>query len=195
MARKNPAGTARERLIEAAMGLFARRGVNGTSLQMIADEIGVTKAAVYYHFQNKDDLVEAGITPYLRCLATVVEAAEGRLRRKDQIDTLLNGVIDLLIDNRELLIALQFDPVIQQHLKTRSDMRDLQQRVGVLLIGPRPHTQTLVIALIVSGGLAFATANPLLADLEDTELRRELYTIARRILRIRTPIPTAPHPD
>ena len=37
---------AQTRIIEAALRVFTRNGVGGTSLQMIADEIGVTKAAV-----------------------------------------------------------------------------------------------------------------------------------------------------
>ncbi|MGI5330281.1 TetR/AcrR family transcriptional regulator [Actinomadura nitritigenes] len=194
MARKNVAGTARERLVQAALGLFAQRGVNGTSLQMIADEIGVTKAAVYYHFPNRDDLIEAAVTPYLRDLASVVETAERQGRRADQVDTLLNGVIGLLVDNRDLHIALQFDPAIQQHLRDRAEMRDLVQRVGTLLIGPRADTHALIIALIVSGGLAFAAGSPYLAHLDDTDLRRELYITARRILRIKTPIPAQAAP-
>jgi AcrR family transcriptional regulator len=39
---------AQGRIIAAALELFARNGVGGTSLQMIADAIGVTKAAVYH---------------------------------------------------------------------------------------------------------------------------------------------------
>ena len=38
----------------AALELFARRGVSGTSLQDIADHLGVTKAAVYYQFRSKE---------------------------------------------------------------------------------------------------------------------------------------------
>ena len=50
-------GFARERVLEAALHLFAERGVNGTSLQMIADHLGVSKAAIYYQFHTKDDIV------------------------------------------------------------------------------------------------------------------------------------------
>ncbi|MFC5746250.1 TetR/AcrR family transcriptional regulator [Actinomadura rugatobispora] len=188
MARNNPAGDVRERLVQAALGLFAQHGVNGTSLQMIADEIGVTKAAVYYHFPSKEDLVEAVVTPYLRDLAAVVEAAEGRHRRADRLDTLLGGIIDLLVDNRELHIALQADPVIRRHVDGRPDMRDLGMRAGLLMMGTRTDTHALIITLIVSGGLAYASTSPYLADLDDTELRRELHTTARRILGIKTPI-------
>ncbi|RAY17271.1 TetR/AcrR family transcriptional regulator [Actinomadura craniellae] len=180
-------------MVEAAVGLFVRHGVNGTSLQMLADEIGVTKAAVYYHFQNKEDLIEAVVTPQLRRLATVVEAAEKQRRRADQVDTVLLGIIDLLIDNRDLLFAFQFDPAIRRHMETRPDMLDLAQRVGMLLSGPDPHLHTLMIGLVTSHGLVSAAASPFLAHLDDAELRHGLYAIARRILRIKTPVPAAQH--
>jgi hypothetical protein len=43
-----PNTPAQTRVIEAALALFAEHGISGTSLQMIADAIGVTKAAVYH---------------------------------------------------------------------------------------------------------------------------------------------------
>lgn len=46
-------GFARERVLDAALDLFAAHGVSGTSLQMIADRPGVTKAAVYYQFHSR----------------------------------------------------------------------------------------------------------------------------------------------
>ena len=50
---------AQARIISAALELFARNGVGGTSLQMIADSIGVTKAAVYHQYNTKDEIVLA----------------------------------------------------------------------------------------------------------------------------------------
>ena len=51
--------TAQARIISAALELFAQNGVGGTSLQMIADAIGVTKAAVYHQYNTKDEIVLA----------------------------------------------------------------------------------------------------------------------------------------
>ncbi|NUR16364.1 MAG: helix-turn-helix transcriptional regulator, partial [Dermatophilaceae bacterium] len=60
MARpQSPRGQGRRRVIDAAVELFAEHGVSGTSLQMIADHLGVTKAAVYYQFHAKEDIVLA----------------------------------------------------------------------------------------------------------------------------------------
>ena len=50
---------AQARTVAASLELFAQRGVGGTSLQMIADAIGVTKAALFYQFKTKDEIVLA----------------------------------------------------------------------------------------------------------------------------------------
>src|SRR5690349_19766190 len=49
----------RMRTIEASLEQFADHGVSGTSLQTIADSLGVTKAAIYHQFPTKDAIVVA----------------------------------------------------------------------------------------------------------------------------------------
>src|SRR5262245_61648465 len=58
-ARLAPYSAAQLRIIDAALELFTRHGVGGTSLQMIADALGVTKAAVYHQFKTKEEIVVA----------------------------------------------------------------------------------------------------------------------------------------
>ncbi|MDH6116776.1 TetR/AcrR family transcriptional regulator [Kitasatospora sp. GAS204B] len=54
---QSPRGGTRARIIEVALELFSEQGYEGTSLREIADRLGVTKAALYYHFKTKDDIV------------------------------------------------------------------------------------------------------------------------------------------
>ena len=49
----------RAQILSVALRLFAEQGYDRTSLREIADEVGVTKAALYYHFRTKDDIVRA----------------------------------------------------------------------------------------------------------------------------------------
>ncbi|KAF0192981.1 MAG: TetR/AcrR family transcriptional regulator acrAB operon repressor [Gammaproteobacteria bacterium] len=58
MARKTKSDTeqTRQQLIAAARKVFALRGVSRTTLAQIANEAGVTRGAIYWHFKNKPDL-------------------------------------------------------------------------------------------------------------------------------------------
>ncbi len=55
-ANKAPNRDVSARILEEATRLFAARGFDGVSLQAIADEVGVRKQSVLYHFPTKDDL-------------------------------------------------------------------------------------------------------------------------------------------
>lgn len=46
-----------QKIIEIAYGMFAENGFEKTSLAMIATEVGISKPAIYYYFQSKDQLI------------------------------------------------------------------------------------------------------------------------------------------
>lgn len=46
----------RERVLHAAYALFLRNGLTAVSMQQIAEEVGITKATLYHHFRDKNDL-------------------------------------------------------------------------------------------------------------------------------------------
>ena len=50
-------GNTRQRIQDVALELFAQRGYEKTSLREIAEHLEVTKAALYYHFKSKEDIV------------------------------------------------------------------------------------------------------------------------------------------
>jgi len=68
------------RIVRAAHELFGQHGVSGTSLQMIADAVGVTKAAVYHQFKSKDDVVLAVTRDGARRIAGRAGRRRGRVR-------------------------------------------------------------------------------------------------------------------
>ena len=55
-------GKGRKYMLERATPLFARLGYNGVSMRELARAVGVTPAALYYHFKNKDELYIAAIS-------------------------------------------------------------------------------------------------------------------------------------
>src|SRR6476660_7536017 len=72
---------AQTRIIEAALVLFSEHGISGTSLQMIADAVGVTKAAVYHQYNAKDEIVLAVAEVVLAGLEAALNVAEAERSR------------------------------------------------------------------------------------------------------------------
>jgi len=72
--------TTRERILEVASELFIDKGYEATSLREIADRLGFTKAALYYHFQSKDQLLTALFEPTRQLIGELMDrlaAADG----------------------------------------------------------------------------------------------------------------------
>ena len=88
---------AQTRVLDAALSLVAERGVSGTSLQMIADAMGVTKAAVYRQFKTKEEIVIAITERELGFLEDALEAAEAEQNRLRAREVLLDRVIDAML--------------------------------------------------------------------------------------------------
>jgi TetR/AcrR family transcriptional regulator, cholesterol catabolism regulator len=55
----------RQRIIDSAATAFASRGVAATTVRQIADEVGILSGSLYHHFESKEAIVEAIISPYL----------------------------------------------------------------------------------------------------------------------------------
>jgi AcrR family transcriptional regulator len=70
-ARDNGRDT-RSRLRELALQLFAEQGYEKTSLREIAERLGVTKAALYYYFKSKEDIVASLVEDYMAQLDDLI---------------------------------------------------------------------------------------------------------------------------
>lgn len=74
------------RIINAANKLFYSAGIKAVSVDAIAEQAGITKKTLYYHYKSKDDLIEAYLTsrdqPNLALFAAWFEAVDGDLTDK-----------------------------------------------------------------------------------------------------------------
>lgn len=55
----------REKILDTAKGMFIRQGYHGLAMRQISEAVGVTKAALYYHFKDKEELFIAILETYL----------------------------------------------------------------------------------------------------------------------------------
>lgn len=170
------------RIIDAALDLFAEHGVSGTSLQMIADAIGVSKAAVYHQFKTKDEIVLAATEFELAKLESALDAAEAEPSRAKALDLLLTQVIDLAVKRRRMVRFLQHDPVVVRFLAEHAPFRQLMDRLFRALTGNDDGADARVPAAMLSAAIGGAVMHPLVVDLDDDTLRAELLKFTRRLL-------------
>ena len=173
---------AQTRVIEAAVALFGKHGIGGTSLQMIADAIGVTKAAVYHQYKAKDEIVLAVAEVVMAGLEEGLTAAEGERSRARAREVLIAHMIDLAVARREWAGVLQRDPIMLRCLQEDARFRHVMKRVNRALIGGAPHPRTRVLAATLAATIAGAVIHPLVAGLDDQTLRAELWRHIQKML-------------
>ncbi|WP_373138829.1 TetR/AcrR family transcriptional regulator [Mycobacterium marinum] len=172
---------AQVRILDAALGLIAEHGVGGTSLQMIADAVGVTKAAVYHQFKTKEQIVIALTERELGGLEEALEAAEAHDHPAQARELLLDRVIELAVERRGAASTLQFDPVIVRLLAEHQPFQRFIERLYGVLIGDAGQ-DTRVLAAMLSGAIAVGVLHPLVADVDDATLRTQLRRITSRLM-------------
>jgi AcrR family transcriptional regulator len=101
------AQSTRERILDVALDLFVEHGYEGASLRQIAEIMGFSKAALYYHFASKDDLL---LALHLR-LHQFGEVAVAQLaaspREPASWAAILVDMVDDMMDQRQLLLFHQ----------------------------------------------------------------------------------------
>ena len=121
-----PRGGTRERIQAIALELFAEQGYDKTSLREIAEGLGVTKAALYYHFNSKEDIVRSFTEDYRAELDEVISWGAGQppgpatraailARYADIVDRRL-PVIRFMEQNQAALHSLMSDDTSRKKL-------------------------------------------------------------------------------
>ena len=177
---KAPRGQGRERVVAAALELFSENGVSGTSLQMIADRLGIGKAAVYYQFKTKEGIIEAVLAPAFEQMRRIISDAEAS---ESQQEVAITGLCSLVIAQREVVAALSHDPEVRRFLETHGEAAGLILQLGRMLLGPEPDTRRRIAVSLFGGGLASVGIDPALADIDDEALRSEIISLGQFLLK------------
>jgi AcrR family transcriptional regulator len=169
----------RRQILQTAQRLFIERGYDATSLQMIADELGLTKAAVYYHFHAKTDILHAAMEPGIHGLRTLLDQAVAIRGRRARVEYLVDGFTDFLVQHRHYAVMAATDRAAKRD-KLDEENLTLRQRALGLIFGDSPSG-----AERLSFNMLFYLPEclPSLVDLSDDELREALRTTILRNLR------------
>ena len=178
-----PRSPAQTRIVTAALDLFGRYGVSGTSLQMIADTVGVTKAAVYHQYKTKEEIVIAVMEDDLRRLEAALDLAEAEDGPRAR-EVLLTLVIDLAVQRRRIVSALQQDPVIIGLLAKHEPFLVLMDRLFAVLTGGDASADARVRGAMISAAIGGAVMHPLVVDLDDDTLRSQMLQFTRALFEL-----------
>ena len=85
-----PMQVSREAILEQAARLFGDQGYRKTRLEDVAAQFGITRAALYYHFKNKQEIL---FNIHLRAIRGLIEGAEAILEAKDATDVKMERVL------------------------------------------------------------------------------------------------------
>jgi AcrR family transcriptional regulator len=150
---RSPSDT-RQRIQGVARELFSQKGMQRTSLQDIADRLGITKPALYYHFSSRDDLVRSIIQPLIDEGERFV--ADHERRRKSLRATpreLLEGYFEFHFKHRADLLLVVSELTTLADLGLIDRMLAWRERLTKLVFGNRPTLEQSTRAVIALGGL------------------------------------------
>jgi AcrR family transcriptional regulator len=102
--------TGREFILETAAKLFSQTDYKGVSIRDIAQACGMTNAALYYHFKNKDDLYLAVMQfNHDRMMASVAEEVSVAGDLRDRLRRLVNRYASIMCDQHQSFWSMRRD--------------------------------------------------------------------------------------
>jgi AcrR family transcriptional regulator len=146
-----PRSDTRQRIQEAARDLFTQQGVQRTSLQDIADKLGITKPALYYHFASREELVRSILVPLIDEGERFVDDQEGR--GDNDARALLEGYFDFHYRHRQDMMLVLTELTMLADLGLIDKVLGWRDRLGKLVFGVRPTLAESTRAVVAFGGL------------------------------------------
>jgi len=145
------ASDTRGRILDAAVSLFGEHGYAGTSVRDIAERLGLTKAALYYHFPSKETILDALLDPFVTELTRIVELVRGAPPPEPR--AIIELMAGLLAGPGSILCAFVNDPSVLHRKIGEEDVFSCSEEVVQALAGPDPTPAAVVRARCALGAV------------------------------------------
>jgi AcrR family transcriptional regulator len=123
-ARRGRPGHDQAAVLRAAIDLFNRKGYDATSIGDVAEELGVTKSAVYHHVSSKDALLAEALDEALVELeATVAAAASAEGSAYARLRDVVRRSVEVLVDHKPAVTLL-----LRVHGNSPTELAALERR-------------------------------------------------------------------
>ncbi|GAA4478641.1 TetR/AcrR family transcriptional regulator [Microbacterium panaciterrae] len=155
--RRGRPGYDRAQVLEIAVRLFNEQGYDATSVSSLAEELGLSKAAMYHHFDSKEQILEIALDDALSGLEAVLDGAlADELPAATQLVTVIQGAVHVLasrLPQVTLLLRVHGNSEIERAALVRRRAFDQRvarlvesaQREGALRADIRPSVATRLI--------------------------------------------------
>jgi AcrR family transcriptional regulator len=137
-----PRTDTRSRVQKVALELFAEQGYEKTSLREIAERLGVTKAALYYHFKSKEDIVHSLTDDHNARIDELIEWARTQPAGERTRREILDRYVRIVYDGAEVFRFME---------QNRAAMQTLEHGKGDRFARFRSRLDTLVGLLAGTG--------------------------------------------
>ncbi|MFI7573543.1 TetR/AcrR family transcriptional regulator [Micromonospora sp. NPDC049497] len=181
--RESTGGT-RDRIKAVALELFTEQGYEATSLREIAERLNVTKAALYYHFKSKDEIVTSFVEDRLDRMDALITWARSQPATLDTRREVIGRYADSMFDSEQPSV-MRFFEQNQTALKSLAAGRVMRDRMlqlaDVLSRGDESPAAQLRAALAIFAVHSswFAVRTP---GITDPERRRIALEVADELL-------------
>ncbi|MEV0289471.1 MULTISPECIES: TetR/AcrR family transcriptional regulator [unclassified Kribbella] len=169
---------------QAAVQLFSTQGYEKTSLREIAEQVGITKASLYYHYSSKQELLRAIVGTFLDDISRVLSLVEEVPWSPESERELLGAYVDVVIAHRSTGPTLLRD--IAAVLAAFGDDLDKliaqSRRFQLWLAGPDPTPADRLRAAAAVETVGAAMSVELDLGVTDAEIRAVLIDAATAIL-------------
>ena len=149
-AGSTPRTDTRSRVQSVALELFAEHGYEKTSLREIAERLGVTKAALYYHFKSKEDIVYSFTDDYFAGLDDLLDWAKDQPRTDEARREILDRYVGTVLAGHEVFHFLEQNRAAVQGMHDGKErfarFRDRLDGLVDVLVGPEAELRDRVRA-------------------------------------------------
>ena len=128
----------RSRIQEIALELFAEKGYDATSLREISERLGFTKAALYYHFKSKEEIVESITADHLSRIEALIEwAADQPMTTETRREFVRRYMENLSISKHfKVMKFFQQNQPALKNMANAAKWREIMDKVVQTLTGP-----------------------------------------------------------
>ena len=145
----------RARIQQVAVELFTEHGYEGTSLREIAERLGVTKAALYYHFRSKEDIIESLVQDFHEQMDELIAWARLQPRTAQSRREILVRYMGIVAERDQVFRMLhQNQAVLNARATALSTLKRAPQQLAEVLSGPSGQLRDRVRAMMTLGAIS-----------------------------------------